>query len=166
MISIGLRCHPGGIYYTIVEVSDEARRIVDRGELALDKNQDLPGRLYACMDRFKTIVNRFKEQGNLQGVALKRTEFAALRQNANEGMVIRLYLEGTCQVALQECGVTFKTFLANQVTASLQTSQRLDGYAAAGEFRELEGVDALPKSKRKEYTEAAAVALCILEGRR
>lgn len=163
MLSIGLKCKPTEIIYVVLEITEDARRVIEHEKIALGDNQPLPERLHISMGRLKTLVERFKAQ-QLQGVGLKITEHQALRQRVNEASLHRLYLEGCCQVAVVECGMPIRTCNAQQVKAALDTSQRLEGYVAAGEFREIEGVDKFRKTGRQDWIEATAAALVVLEG--
>lgn len=163
MLSIGLRCKPTEIFYVVLEITEESRRIVEHQRISLGGNQPLPERLHISMSRLKTLVERFKPQ-QLQGVGLKITEHQALRRGVTESSLHRLYLEACSQVAVVECGMPIRTCNAQQVTAALDTSQRLEGYVALGEFREIEGVDQFQRSTRQDWMEATAAALVVLEG--
>lgn len=165
MLSIGLKCKPAEIFYVVLEITGDSRRVVEHQKIALGANQSLPERLHTSMGRLKILVERFKANG-LDGVGLKITEQQALRNRVNEASIHRLYLEGSCQVAVVECGVPIRTCNQQQVRAALETSQKLGDYADAGEFRQIEGVDAFPRTTRDDWMEATAAALVILEGKR
>ena len=163
MLSIGLKCTPSTLFYVVLEITDASRRVLEHERIVLGDNQPLPERLHTSMGRLKTVIGRFKSHG-LAGVGLKITEQQALRNRINQASINRLYSEGCVQVAVVDCGLPIQTFNANQIKAALQTSQRLEGYVAAGEFREIEGIDRFQKSTRSDWMDATAAALSILEG--
>lgn len=149
MAILGLKCTPDELVWVSLDDSDPADVRLSKGKFKMRDQQPIAQRLDSAMASLDTLIDRLKDEGQLDAVGLRLTEPASFKGpgGVKQGSLNKLYLEGCVQRQLASRGIAFDPLIENQIKAAFGTKKKVKVRLGEDPFEGVPGTAALKEQE-------------------